>query len=152
MKKIILLFAIATLFTSCAKMPQEKYDTAKHCLDSLKDNGAINTLSYYDLLDRMKNVDAEIERQNAILFKKYDVVKSALNYITTEARRFVITNDRPKDRPVTTTNSNNSNVIRLEVEINFDANQDALKTASIVDQAIRNDLTYAKLIRVKIIE
>jgi hypothetical protein len=168
MRKIILLFAVILLLVSCAKVPQEKIDIAKHCLDSLVDNGAKNSIAYYDLLDRMKNIDAEIEIQNSKLFKKFDVVKSALDYVTNAARTFVITNDRPdaiekarrgvplensNESSSTITKSRNPNVVRLEVEITFDSEQDALKIASQVDDAVRHNMNLnAKLISVKIIE
>ncbi len=165
----MLLIAVTILLTSCDKIPQEKYDTAKHCLDSLVDNGAKNSIAYYDLVDKMKGVDNDIEVQNSKLFKKFDVVNNDLDYVINAARTFVVTNDRPDEinkvrRGVPLTDPNkivvnmptspvNPNVVRLEVELTFDSEQDALKIASLVDEVVRHNMNLnAKLISIKIIQ
>jgi hypothetical protein len=160
---------ISLMFVACGKVPQEKYDVAKHCIDSLADNGAKNSIKYYDLLDKMKNVDSEIEIQNSKLFKKYNFVDSALDDVITECRRFFITNDRPdeinrirKGVPLVDPNSRiptstipksiNPNVVTLEVQLTFDNTPNALDIAGKVDQAVRSAVFNAKLISVKIYE
>jgi hypothetical protein len=165
----MLLIAVTVLLVSCGKVPQEKYDTAKHCLDSLVDNGAKNSIAYYDLVDKMKVVDNDIQVQNSKLFKTFVNINSELDNVINLARTFVVTNDRPDEinkvrRGVPLTDPNrivvnmpksptNPNAVRLEVEITFDSEQDALKIASLVDQAIRGNMNLnAKLISVKIIE
>ena len=165
-KTIFILFAITLI--SCSEGPKEKYDVAKHCLDSLKDNGAQNSIKYYDLLDNMKFAEGQIESENSKLFKKYDDVNKGLDEIINTARTFVITNDRPDaiekarrgipNDPIQAELNNiktkviNPNVVRLEVELTFDNEQDALKVASQVDESIRRNIMNAKLISVKIIE
>jgi hypothetical protein len=169
MRKIMLLFAVTILLTSCDKVPQEKYDIAKHCLDSLVDNGAKNSIAYYDLVDKMKVIDNDIQIQNSKLFKKFFDINIELDNVINTARTFVVTNDRPDEinkvrRGVPLTDPNrivvnmpsrktNPNMVRLEVELTFDSEQDALKIANIVDQAVRNNMNLnAKLISIKIIE
>lgn len=149
----MIMFAVMLLLVSCGKVPQEKYDIAKSCIDSLANVGAKSSVKFDDLQDRMKIVDENIEKQNTMLFKKYDFVSSELDNIIRDSRRFIITYDRPTKtiNPVTTIT--NSNSIRLEVEITFDSEQDALKIASLVDQAVRGNMNLnAKLISVKIME
>jgi len=168
MKKVILFSLLAIVLTSCGKAPLEKHNTAQQCLDSLVDNGAKNSVAYYELLDRMTIVDEDIEKQNAMLFKKYNFASSELDRIIRDARRFIITKDSPdeinkirKGVPLTDPNRIivtmpsspvNPNAVRLEVEITFDSKQDALMIANQIDEAIRRSMNLnAKLINVKII-
>ena len=145
------MLAVATLLTSCGKAPQEKYDLAKSCVDSLKQTGAQVSVKYDELIDRMKIVDEDMEKQNAMLFKKYDFVSQELDNIIRDSRRFIITYDRPT--PAVVKNDIPNNNIRLEVEITFDTKQNALGIASQVDEAVRRSMNLnAKLISVKIIE
>jgi hypothetical protein len=155
MKKLIFLFAI--LLVGCSKVPQEKYNIAKHCVDSLREAGAMNTSGFYFLPDMMKEADSIIKRQEAMLFKKYDVASNILDDVIVNSRRFVITNDivNVRKNAIRDINYVNTNSIKLEVEIEFDANQtkeSKLQTANVVDETIRRNLINAKLIRVKILE
>lgn len=163
MKKIIFILLAISLI-SCGKLPQEKYDLAKHCLDSLENNGAKNCVAYYDLLDNMKYTDGQIEVQESKLFKKYDDVNKGLDEIINLARTFTITYDRPADVekarrgvPNDSPSDNtvfatvNPNSVTIEVVITSDDKPDPLDIASRVDQAIRRDIN-AKLISVKIKE
>jgi hypothetical protein len=169
MRKIIIMFAVMLLLVSCGNVPQEKYDTAKHCLDSLVDNGAKNSIKYYDLVEKMKTIDNDIQVQNSKLFRKFIDINNELDEVINLSRTFVVTNDRPEEinkirRGVPLTDPNrivvnmpnrtvNPNMVRLEVELTFDSEQDALKIATLVDQAVRSNMNLnAKLISVKIIE
>jgi hypothetical protein len=164
-KAIFILLAVALV--SCGKKPQEKYDIAKHCLDSLKDNGAKNSIKYYDLLDMMKYTDGQIEVENSKLFKKYDDVNKGLDEIINVARTFVITNDRPADVErarrgvsdlqagpigIIPNGTKNPNIVTLEVQLTFDTTPTAIDIASKVDLAVRSAVFNAKLISVKIVE
>lgn len=67
MKRVILFSLLAIALTSCGTAPQEKYDTAKHCVDSLYKAGAGNSQEYDMLKETMANVDERCEiRQNLI--------------------------------------------------------------------------------------
>jgi hypothetical protein len=152
MRKIVLMFAVATLLMSCGKVPQEKYDLAKSCIDSLKQSGAQVSIKYDELIDRMAIVDKDILKQNTMLFTRYDFTSSELDNIIRDARRFIITNDRPAVKPIEVKDQN-TNIIRLEIEITFDTKQDALGIANQVDEAVRRSMNLnAKLISVKIKE
>jgi hypothetical protein len=151
MKKIVLMIAVATLLVGCGKVPQEKYDLAKSCIDSLKQTGAQVSVKYDELIDRMRIVDENITIQESKLFKEYNFVSQELDDIVRDSRRFIITYDRPT--PTVVKNDTPNNNIRLEVEITFDTKQDALGIASQVDEAVRRSMNLnAKLISVKIIE
>lgn len=165
-KLIVILFTITLI--SCGKMPQEKYDVAKHCLDSLADNGAKNSIAYYDLLEHMKYTDGQIENENSKLFKKFDDVNKGLDQIILDARTFVITYDRPDaiekarrgvpNDPIQAGPNGiipkgiNSNIVTLEVQLTFDNTPDPVDIASKVDQAVRSSVFNAKLISVKIVQ
>lgn len=157
MKKTLLFAIIAISLVSCGKAPQAKYDLAKHCIDSLKQEGAMRSSGFYFLLDEFKDADSIIKRQESMLFKKYDEAKYMLDDVIVNARRFDNTNDisiTPK-AIVKDINYVSTNSVKLEVEIEFDNNQtreSKLQTANVVDEVIRRNLMNAKLVRVKIVE
>jgi hypothetical protein len=151
MKKLFLIL-LAVFLVSCGKVPQDKISTAEQCLDSLKSLGAENSAKFIQLKDSMKNIYADLEIEKSKLFKRFLPIRTRLDELISTARHFTITNDGY----VNTSNSIksvNPNVVRIEVQIDFDSPQDALSIASQVDDAVRRNLnTRAKLIRIKIIE
>jgi hypothetical protein len=122
-------------------------------MDSLANVGAKVSVKFDDLQDRMRIVDENIYVQESKLFKEYNFVSGELDNIIRDSRRFIITYDRPAVKPVEVNKDQNTNIIRLEVEITFDTKQDALGIASQVDEAVRRSMNLnAKLISVKIKE
>jgi hypothetical protein len=154
MKKLLLLIITISLI-SCSKMPQEKYDTARKCVDSLKYLGAETSLKFVELSDKMQKADDEYLKQQTMLFKDYKYFTKLNDEIIMDARKFVITYDRINNIPLSVTNKTilNSNVVRLEVEITFEDKPDALIIANQVDEAIRRSMnSNAKLISTKVIQ
>lgn len=143
---------------ACGKVPQEKVNIAKHCIDSLKNAGAGNSSKFIELQDTLKSVYAQIEVQNSKLFKKFNQINSSLDEVITVSRRFVITDDILATKQIANTLSTvnlNGNTYRFQVEIDMDAQRnltsdDVLEMANKIDQAVRNNVLNAKLIRVKI--
>ena len=148
-----MLFVIAITLISCGKVPTEKYNTAKQCIDSLRQAGAESSLKFVALKDTMTKIDDGMERELSKLFKKYNPIRKSLDYVITESRNFVITNDR---LVVVTENITpevkNDKVIKFEVEMYFDDRQDPLKITGDAVRVLQNYFPNAKLINGKPIE
>lgn len=156
MKYLVILLSIL-LLSSCGKVPQDSYERAELCIDSLRAAGAENTMAFLNLQLSMKKNVAEMEKQKAMLFKKFGFVKYTFDSITNAARHFIMTDDIEDERPEYRSNlkAENMNSIRLVLEIDFSttlSKEDALKIAADIDEAVRRNIIGAKLIRVKIVE